>query len=330
MIAVEQLGLKPQVILRRLGLDASYSQNPNARLPIYTGLKFWKICEELARDPLIGLKAGCRIEYGSYPLLDYLCASAATTGEGLALFSRYAGIINDSIFPQILEHPDRVEIRINRALAFIPFPVGDEFHLAILLKRLRFLTSAAPSSYSVTLPHANQGEKSTYENLLQAPVEFGAKKTAVIVRSPNFLSGSPSREAKIRKDEIYPLVENIFRRFTDAKAERKSLYWTCTRYLGICARKGLFVLTMWPGSLASARVRFRDGSWTRPRHLRKSSRTIVATPPFPFWRLGRPSTTSPFYWVTSIRQTSRAPLRAGTERRRPAGAKSRKYRMNWA
>jgi AraC-like DNA-binding protein len=211
LAAVEELGVARSKVLARLGPEATAAQDPNTRVPLLLGLKFWKAAEAISRDPLIGLRASRHIGFGRYPLLDFLCAAASTVGEGLLLFSRYVGVVNDAISPRVVDRGSRIEVVMDRRLGFIPMRAADEFHVAVVLHRLKFLTDADPAAYTVTFAHAGSADAESYERVLGVRTVFRAPANAVIIAEAGYLERPPSKQAKLQKDQIFPLVEAVLR-----------------------------------------------------------------------------------------------------------------------
>jgi AraC-like DNA-binding protein len=180
--ACARLGLDTKEILHVARLDAATLQDPDSRIPIEQVHALWNKAYELSKDPNLALHAIEVLQFGSYPVLDFLASSAPTIGAALAKVADYFPIINSVVrLPyEVGEHRVTYGVEAPSRPAVITRPYA-EYTLAAVFLRTRGATNQRYPLMHVEFSHPRPPDISEHERIFECPVTFGADACRLVI-----------------------------------------------------------------------------------------------------------------------------------------------------
>lgn len=136
--ACERLGIDVPALLEEAGLTATQIADPDGRLPGEAVATLWRAALHRSGDPGLGLRVALAVPFGAYRIIDFLAASAATVGDGLARVARYFPLVNSALAWEIADERERVRVTLVHPTAAgeLPRPYA-EYALAVTILHCR-------------------------------------------------------------------------------------------------------------------------------------------------------------------------------------------------
>jgi len=198
--------------LRKTDLSPQLLAEPDARISPKQCAAAWAEALRLSANPRLALDVAASLRSGTFGLVEYVCRSAATLAETLALGLRYLNSLNDAVNVEAVEEGDRLAIRI-LADSDPPVPSNHELSFAFLASSAREVTSAGVVPLSVAFAH-HKDDVVAYERWFGAPVAFGARWTELVyakaVLDERVVTADPSLLAILRR-----LAEDVSAKATE-------------------------------------------------------------------------------------------------------------------
>jgi AraC-like DNA-binding protein len=177
--ACGRLGLDPAAIAARAGLPGPRLDDPDARLPADVADAVWREAWAASGDPALALRAAEATPFGAFRVLDFLGATGATVGEGLARVAAYFPLVDPRGAFAVERSPGAVSVSFRSLLGPVP-PPAQEYTLAILVSRVRHV-AAAPPALEVRFAFPRPAAVAEHVRVLGVEPAFGAAEAAVVL-----------------------------------------------------------------------------------------------------------------------------------------------------
>lgn len=183
-ILVEQcwrLGIQRENILSPLNLMHSDVQDPKGRMAVEQMYVLWEKIVDLTHDAMFAVHAAERVPFGAYNILDYVLAMSSSPEQGLALSSRYFGLMNEAFRLNLYTHKDSFFLELESATKFLPIPRPYiEYILLNYLLRIRFATQVDVKPLEVHVTHAAPQSTTEYDRVFKSRVRFKQPVTRIV------------------------------------------------------------------------------------------------------------------------------------------------------
>lgn len=177
--ACARLGLDTTALLARAGLDPGRLDAPDARLPASLADAVWREASLLSGDPALALRAAEQTPFGAFRVLDFLGATGATVGEGLARVAAYFPLVDPRGSITVEPAEDAVALSFRGADGVPPQP-AQEYTLAILVSRVRHC-AASPVGLGVRFAFPRPVSAAEHARALGLEPVFGAAVPALVI-----------------------------------------------------------------------------------------------------------------------------------------------------
>lgn len=189
---------------------------------------FWDAAERISGDADIGLHTGERMAPFRGQVMEYLCLSSPTLGEGLERLLRYHRLFTDAL-----------QFRLRREgqwaiLSGLEHPVRHYLECAVCVA-LRFLGQITDGEFraiEIRFPHDRGAAPEEYRRVYGAPVILGAGEGAIVFDAALLDRRSPAAEP-----ELMTVHERIARERLAALAQG-DFRWLAERELGGLLERG--------------------------------------------------------------------------------------------
>ncbi len=180
--AFEARGLDIASLSQKLGVPPHIWRDPAARLPRDLLGRLWREALRATEDRFLALTVGELWEPRADNLVFLLMTTAPRLGEGLESACQYQELLSHARVMTLAHQDDKHFIEINRVEDELPILMHEiEFIAVALMKLCAFVTGGAFRLRELQFEHAYRGGIDRYETLFQAPVVFGARKSALVV-----------------------------------------------------------------------------------------------------------------------------------------------------
>jgi AraC-like DNA-binding protein len=192
------------------GITHGTLEQPGERVPIEQARTAWQTLEQLADEPLLGLKLSAQLEPGALDLLDYLVQSAGTLREACLAFCRYAPLMTDAGSIWLAE--DREYARLHHH-AEGALPNVSELIVGGIVQRARSICGPSLAIRGIGFMHAARAPVAEYTELLGVTPTF--EQPCDTVSFDRSALDAPTLKAD-------PRLSEILRKQADLRVERLS------------------------------------------------------------------------------------------------------------
>ena len=169
-----QEGVEVELLLRKAGLTHQQIDDPCARLPVKSQIRFVELVATILKDECLGFHLAQKFDLRMGGLFYYVLASSDTLGEALQRGVRYSAIVNEGITLRLREGKG---IRVNFEYAGVARHSDRhqiEFSIVTLVRICRQLTNRHVRPSRVSLTHRRKDDASELRTFFGSDVTFGA------------------------------------------------------------------------------------------------------------------------------------------------------------
>jgi AraC-like DNA-binding protein len=170
----KQEGVEVDLILRKSDLTHQQIDDPCARIPVKSQIRFLELAATSLKDECLGFHLAQKFDLRTTGLLYYVMASSDTLNEALRRGVRYSAIVNEGLTLKLLEGE---EIGINFEYAGVARHSDRhqiEFSMAALVRTCRRLTNRDLPVSRVSFTHRRSEDTSEFNAFFGSDVIFGA------------------------------------------------------------------------------------------------------------------------------------------------------------
>lgn len=171
-LVARRVDVEPALKAAQLSREALASIE--TRLPYASVMRLWEAASVAAEDPGFGVHVAEKLPLGSYDVLDYMVAVAATAGEAIGRIADYFRLIHDRSDVRLIVEPRHARL-VRRGP--VQAPQYDEFSMALFLLRSRAATATSWAPDSLLLQHASGGDVRELRRVFRCPITFGATQS---------------------------------------------------------------------------------------------------------------------------------------------------------
>ncbi|WP_242393268.1 AraC family transcriptional regulator [Anaeromyxobacter oryzisoli] len=180
--ACGRLGLDPDRLLARAGIERARLEDPDSRLEAGQADAVWREALLASGDPALALRAAEQTPFGAFRVLDYLGASGATVGEGLRRVAAYFPLVDPRAALAVEEEAGGAVSLVFRAVGggALP-PQAQEYTLAILASRVRQVTRAPRPELGFRFTFSRPAHAAEHARVLGVEPAYGAPVAALVL-----------------------------------------------------------------------------------------------------------------------------------------------------
>ena len=169
-----QEGVEVELLLRKAGLTHQQIDDPCARLPVKSQIRFVELVATILKDECLGFHLAQKFDLRMGGLFYYVLSSSDTLGEALQRGVRYSAIVNEGITLRLREGKG---IRVNFEYAGVARHSDRhqiEFAIVTLVRICRQLTHRHVRPSRVSFTHRRKDDSSELSTFFGSDVTFGA------------------------------------------------------------------------------------------------------------------------------------------------------------
>lgn len=196
--ACGRIGLDPDALLNRAGLDRARLDDPDGRIDAEQADAVWREAYLASGDAALALRAAEETPFGAFRVLDYLGASAATVGEGLRRVAAYFPLV-DPRAALAIEEPAGHAVTLaflRTATGALP-PEAQEYTLAILALRVSQVTPSPGRPVHVRFAFARPPHAREHARVLGVQPEYDAPVPALVFAPETWTAPTSARDPRL-------------------------------------------------------------------------------------------------------------------------------------
>ena len=172
--ALRERKIAVEPLLHRAGLFEGDLKKTDRRVAAASQGALFESAAAALDDAAFGLHLAERVNPREAGLLFYALSSAKNVDEALALFARYARIVNKSARVKLARRPEGMIVEINVVgLSRHRSRQNVEFGIALIMKAFREVAGRNIRPTRVAFAHARNTNRRDFERFFGCPVEFG-------------------------------------------------------------------------------------------------------------------------------------------------------------
>ncbi|HYR83066.1 MAG TPA: AraC family transcriptional regulator [Terriglobia bacterium] len=174
------LGHDPSPILSAVQITEALLNDPEARVPMSTGVHLLSVAAEKTADSNIGLHLAQHAELGSFDIFFYIMVSSPTLGAGYARLSQYQKLINDSTAVDLTTKGEHATLRHRMPGGLAAPRQSAEFILAAWVRAGRVATNMDWAPVEVRFAHQQPPDALDHARFFRAPIRFSTGENTLV------------------------------------------------------------------------------------------------------------------------------------------------------
>jgi len=140
----------------------------------------WSELVRWTDDPSVALRIAEHTPVGAFGVVEYLCRSQETLGDGLRQWVRYLNILDDAVVVGMVEDEGTAAVRV-LVESEAPAPASHELCFAVLVRQAKDVAQSSFAPLRVDLSHQSRVDPARYTRWFGAPVRFGCEHTQLVL-----------------------------------------------------------------------------------------------------------------------------------------------------
>lgn len=179
--ALENAGHDPKPLFLQAGLDLAALDDPNARYPVASTSRLWRLAVEATGNPAFGLAVASCVTQTTFHALGYSLVASASLKDAFERLVRYFRIVSDAAELEFKPVADEYHflIHIDPQGTRPAFESIDAF-LSVNLRMCRALAGRQLSPLRVVLERPEPLDRSPFERVFRAPLQFNGQQNLLV------------------------------------------------------------------------------------------------------------------------------------------------------
>jgi AraC-like DNA-binding protein len=176
----ERYGLERDELMRLAGLSPSELVDPDSRISVGKIWTLWRVVIDRIQDPQLGLHLGSGIDVREFGLIGYALYHSDTLRQALERLSRYSRIVSEALVVHYVDHGDRGQVVVDKALRLDQLRHPIDSRLASLLTTAREITGADVFALEARFPYPRPEDVAEHQRLFGGALLFDEPETMVV------------------------------------------------------------------------------------------------------------------------------------------------------
>lgn len=193
---LESYGCDGQTLFAQVGLDPDKLHDPNARYPITSLKRLWKLAAETTQDPCLGLTAARFWHPTTFHALGYSWMASQSLEDALRRMTRYSRIVSDNAKLTLTESAEGFEFTLRPRFE----PPADEAvdaGMAIILGMCRTSRGSTFNPLRVTMQRDTPAVVDAFSQVFHAPIQFSAPENMMVFSKADLCVPLPTANADL-------------------------------------------------------------------------------------------------------------------------------------
>jgi len=217
--ALQARGHAPAPLFARAGLDFAALADPEARYPVRSTARLWRLAVEETGDPCFGLEVARHVSPTTFHALGFSILSSSTLCEVFERIVRYFRFVSDAATMTFEDRGDRYRFAMRSASGEPPADEAVDAFFALTVRLCRLLTDRTFAPLLVELRRPQPPAAAPFARCFRAPITFASSDNALIldkIACEQRLSGANPEVARSNDEVVARALGRMDQaRFTD-------------------------------------------------------------------------------------------------------------------
>ncbi len=193
-----RLGLTPQDVLRKVGLDASVLANPEHRIPITAVCRLLEAAALKARCPTFGLQMADTRQPFDFGIINLVLSHKSTLREVLLAIVQYRHLLNEALAIHVEATGDRVVIREEIVVdPGIPTRQATELAVGLLARSCVAILGEHWKPSGVNFTHPAPADLRFHRHFFGCPVVFDSDFNGIVCAGSDLDHPNPNADPEL-------------------------------------------------------------------------------------------------------------------------------------
>jgi AraC-like DNA-binding protein len=179
--ALQSRGQDPAPLFARAGLDVAALREPEARYPVRTITRLWRLAVEKTQDPCFGLEVARHVSPTTFHALGFSIVSSTTLREVFERIVRYSHFVSDAASVTFERSPNAYRFAISAVYGEPPADEAVDALFAVIVRMGRMLIDRQFSPVLVELCRPAPRDPLPFARCFRTQVVFGATSNALML-----------------------------------------------------------------------------------------------------------------------------------------------------
>jgi AraC-like DNA-binding protein len=177
--ALQSRGVDAAALFRQTGLDFAALDDPEARYPIRSTARLWRLAVEATGDPCFGLEVARHTSPTTFHALGLSLAASGSLREAFERVVRYYRLVSDGATIRFEDRGDCYRVSLQAEGTPYGAPEAIDAVLAVAVRLCRSLTDRKFAPLRVEVRRAAPADPSPFHRCFRCPVVFDALDDAL-------------------------------------------------------------------------------------------------------------------------------------------------------
>jgi AraC-like DNA-binding protein len=177
--ALRARGCDPAALFAQAGVDLAALEDPDARIPVQTTARVWRLAIAETRDPCFGLEVARHISPTTFQALGFAILSSGTLREVFERSVRYFRFVSEGATMKLDERRGSYRFAARTTASPPPPEESIDAFFAVTVRICRILTDRSFAPLGVELRRSSPPDPSPFARCFRAPVVFSAPEDAM-------------------------------------------------------------------------------------------------------------------------------------------------------
>jgi AraC-like DNA-binding protein len=170
--ALDRAGCNSAALFAQVGLDMAALDDPNARYPLESTTRLWRLAVQATGDPCLGLAVASQVTQTTFHALGYSLSASSTLAEAFERIVRYFRLVTDAAELELRLDGERYRFVIRPVTAPRPADEAIDAFASLFVRMCRSVLGREFSPLRVRLQRAAPATD-CFDRVFRAPLEFG-------------------------------------------------------------------------------------------------------------------------------------------------------------
>lgn len=213
---LEEYGIDPDPVFRRVDLDPDLLFEPGARYPLDGIAALWQEIEQLIDDPCFGLRTAEYWHPSHFGTIGYAMMASSTVRNGLERLMRYHRVVSDARFGELREDKVRgcLDVKLNWSEERPWTPAREDGALTYILSSCRLNSNKQLDPRRVEMTHNQHQCLERYEKFFNCRVDLNRPAPLI-----SFSLSDVDRQLRSGDEYLAQLHDNIMEDYISRLSE---------------------------------------------------------------------------------------------------------------
>jgi len=201
---LESVGIDPEPLYKKAGIDPASLLNPNARINISCVDKLWQQTASVIDDPCFAIEMAEFWHPSQIGALGYAWLASSTLRRAFKRAVRYIHVVTEDLNLEVVDTPAGLKVSADLENSIFTLPQHHDLILTILMRMCRFNFGDELIATQVCLARPEPACSKTITDYFRTDVQFDAEQTCLTIAraDADLVLSSGNKQIALMHDEM--------------------------------------------------------------------------------------------------------------------------------